>query len=627
MTAGPGFVEFPRAALEAPIGELFERQAARHPDRLAVKGRHGALTYAELDRAANRLADAILARGGPGREPVALLFEHDAPVLAAILAVLKTGRPYLSLESHHAASRAAAILAHSEAPLLVCDAAHLGRARELASSACQVLDASALGPAQAAEPPGLAVSAHAPACLAYTSGSTGEPKGVVGSHRSITHRVMVFVNGARIAPADRLSLLESVGVGGSFRSVFGGPLAGACVVPFNLRAQGADAIAAWLIREEITVCSLAASVFRHFASALPAGEHFPALRYVGIGREAVLQGDVELHRTRFSPGCVLVNVMGSAESGTIRELFVDPATPLVDGVVPAGYAIPDKEVLLVGDDGQPVPPGEAGEIVVRSEFLSLGYWRRPDLDAKVFPPDPGGGAARLCRTGDIGRMLPDGCLLHLGRKDARVKLRGGFVDPAEVEAVLLGHVGLKGAAVVIREDRPGDQRLVAYVVPAADRAPTVGEIRRFVQARLGDRLVPSTVVLLDALPRSPNGKLDRRALPAPSRARPALATAHALPRTRIEGAVASIWAEALDLDEVGIHDDFLELGGTSLLAGRLTASVCERFGVEIPAQALLETPTVAEMGVVVVEHLLRAVEAGSRERMLADIEGQPAADG
>jgi amino acid adenylation domain-containing protein len=613
VTERSRFVEFPRADLDAPIGELFERRAARHPDWPAVKGRGGSFTYAELDAAANRVARAILDRRGPVNEPVALMFEHDAPVLAAILGVLKAGKAYVVLESALATPRLAATLEHADAPLILCDTAHLARARELGGAAREAVEIGPLLASAPAASPGLTISPAAGACLAYTAGSTGVPKGVLGTHRSILHRVMLFVNGARIVPADRLSLVESVGVGGSFRAVFGSLLAGACVLPFDVRTEGADAIVPWLQREAITVCTLAASVFRHFAGALPPGDHFPALRYVAVGREPVLSTDVDLFRTRFAPSCVLVNVMGSAEAGTMCELVIDRDTPIADGVLPVGHPVTDKEILLLGEDGHDVGPGETGEIVVRSEFSAAGYWRRPDLDAQVFPRDPAG--ARLCRTGDLGRRLPDGSLIHLGRKDARAKLFGRFVDVAEIEAALLQHPAVTGAAVVVREPRPGDQRLVAYVVAPVTPPPAAADLRRHVEAARPGQPAPSSVVFLDALPQTPNGKIDRRALPDPGRERP-LDTPYAAPGTPVEEEVASIWAAVLDLDAVGIDDDFTELGGTSLLAGRIAARVGQKFGVDIPVPRLLEAPCVREMAVVVVAELLGLIAESARDRLI-----------
>ena len=626
---------FPHAWFDRPIADLFGEQVRRDPGALAVQGARGAVAYGVLAASAHRIAHAVLAARGPDSEPIALLFEHDAPVLAAILGVLEAGKAYVALDPHFADVRLTAILADSQAPLVIADAAHRERARALARpTGAPVLDAEELDAGRSADPVGLAVSPHAPGCIAYTSGSTGEAKGVVGDHRSISHRAMVLINTARVRPGDRLSLMESVGVGGSFRGVFGALLAGAATFPLDVRAAGAGAIAPWLARERVTICMTASSIFRHVAAALPEGRHFPDLRYIGVGREPVLQSDVELFRSRFSPGCVLVNVMGSAEAGTMRELVVGhPALPDEDlgpdaHVLPAGHAVADKEVLLLDDDGRPVPPGEIGEIVVRSAFLARGYWRRPDLDAAVFSPAAPGSPGRVCRTGDLGRMLRGELLMHLGRKDARAKLRGRFVDAAEIEAALMACAGVQAAAAIVREDRPGDQRLVAYVVPqktAAGPALTPGDVLRAARARLDASLASSAVVFLDALPLAPNGKIDRRALPAPPATRVRSAGPPVAPRTRIEAEVLRVWADVLALDDIGVHEHFVELGGTSLVAGRIATLVSERFGVDLPARELLDAPTVADMAVVVTAHLLGRLDPDAAERGLAG--GEASADG
>ena len=617
--AAPLF-RFTRSMLDEPIGTLFARQVAHHPHRLAVKSSRHALTYAELDAAANRLARAILARRGPGPEPVALLFAHDAPLLVAVVAVLKAGKTYVALDPYQPAPRHTAILADAEPSLMVCDAGHRGRARDVGGMTCEVLDATALEGGVAPEAPALVVSPRAPACICYTSGSTGAPKGVVWDHRGIVHRVMILAKSAGLRLDDRVALLQSVSATASFRNIFSALLTGAALVLFDLRAEGPGALARWLTDEKITIVNFASSVFRHFAGGLTGGGNFPALRLIWAGSEPVFKRDVDLFRAHFARSCVFVNGMGTSEAGTVREFPIDMATPIEGDQVPVGYALPDKEVLLLDDQGNEVAPGEAGEIVVRSEFLAMGYWRRPDLDREVFVPAPAGGSGRLCRTGDVGRMLPDGCLVHLGRKDARAKLRGGFVDPLGVEAVLLAHPAVAGTAVAIREDRPGDQRLTAYVVSAPGVMATVSELRHFVRTRLGAHLVPAAFVFLDALPQTPNGKIDRRALPPPGRARPRLATPYTAPRTPVEEAVARIWSAALDLDGVGVDDDFLELGGDSLLAGSITAQVCERFGVDVPVTALLEASRVADMAAVVVEHLLGALPPEARDRLLATID-------
>lgn len=298
-----------------------------------------------------------------------------------------------------------------------------------------------------------------------------------------------------------------------------------------------------------------------------------------------------------------------------RKFFIDHGTLITGSIVPVGYAVEDNEVLLLDEAGQDVGFNRVGEIAVRRRYIAPGYWRRPDLTATTFLPDRAGGDARIYRTGDLGLMLPDGCLLHLGRKDFQVKIRGHRVEVVEVETALLDRGDIKEAVVVAREDRPGDQRLVAYQVLASHPGPTVGELRGFLRAKVPDYMIPTAFVMLDALPMTLTGKVDRRALPAPGRARLGLASPFAAPYTPTERRLARIWAEVLSLEQVGIHDDFLELGGHSLLAMQVASRVHDAFHVEVPLKSLFESSTVADMAVVIAEHRLKTVG----ETTLADL--------
>ena len=261
--------------------------------------------------------------------------------------------------------------------------------------------------------------------------------------------------------------------------------------------------------------------------------------------------------------------------------------------MPVGYPIEDREVLLLDAAGRPVPSGEPGEIVLRSRYLALGYWRRPDLSREAFTPDPADGALRRYRTGDLGVVTPDGCLTHLGRQDFQVKIRGHRVETAEVELALLELDGVQEAVVTAREGRGGEQELIAYVVPAG-APPAPDALRAELGSRLPDYMVPAAFVTLPALPLTDTGKVDLRALPAPGRLRP-LPLPPAAPATPAEEALAAIWREVLDLDEIGVHDDFLELGGNSLLATQVLARVQQLFGTHLPPSALLGAGTIAEM--------------------------------
>jgi hypothetical protein len=349
-------------------------------------------------------------------------------------------------------------------------------------------------------------------------------------------------------------------------------------------------------------------------------ERFPSLRLIHVGGEPVYRKDMELYKRHFSPTCLFVNRLGLTETGSIRWYFIDQSTPLTDSVVPVGYAVEGAEILILDAAGQPLGVDCIGEVAVKSRYLTRGYWRNPELTQAAFAPDPQGGSASIYRTGDLGCLPPDGCLLHLGRQDFQVKIRGNRVQVAEVERVLHDHPAIKEVVVTARQDRSDDTSLVAYFVPAQQPAPTNSELRRFIQERLPDCMTPTAFVMLEALPLMHSGKVDRQALPPLSPTRSALTSPLMAPRTAVERTLAAIWAEVLGLDRVGIHEQFLELGGHSLLATQVVSRVLRTFQVNVPLWALLESPTVADMAVVITQGLATQMEREDVERVLAELE-------
>jgi amino acid adenylation domain-containing protein len=593
------FVEFEKGEIEQPIPTRFERQVGRHPDRLAVKTGSDELTYDDLNRASNRVARAITARRGTGPEPVALLFEQGAPVVASILGVLKAGKFYVPLDLSYPQARTAYMLEDSQAKLIVTDSRNVPLAEQLARDRLQVMNLDELDPNLAAENLDVRVSPDHLAYLIYTSGSTGQPKGVVQTHRNVLHDIMNYTNAFHICREDRLVTLTAYSFADTIRTTNGALLNGASLYPLNVREEGLTGLAEWLIRHEITIYRSVPTTFRAFIGTLRGNEEFPQLRLVYMAGEPVRERDVELYKRHFSSDCIFINGMGSTECLTYRWYYIDKSTTISGGRVPVGYPLEDMEILLLGDDGNEVEPNQIGEIAVRSRYLCPGYWRKPDLTRAAFLSDAESGEERTYRTGDLGLMLEDGCLFHMGRKDFQVKLRGHRIEVAEIEAALLSAGNIKEALVTLRDDGPGDQRLVAYLVPAGRPAPTVALLRRALSEKLPGYMVPSAFVIMDALPLLPNGKVDRRALPIPGRARPDLVNPFVAPRTSVEEVLASIWAEVLGLDQVGVHDNFLELGGDSLLAGRVISRVISRLRVEVRLRSLLDSPTVADMAVVI----------------------------
>lgn len=613
------FVPFSKEAVEQSVPDRFEQLARRYPQRIAVKTQDQTLSYEALNRAANRVAHAVLAQRGEGAEPVALLLRHGAPLIAAMIGVLKAGKFYVPLDPWYPRSRSASMLHDSDAGLLITEEQLLPQVRELVPGRRQLLCMEAIEPGVSAEDPGLAIAPDAFTYIMYTSGSTGQPKGVVENHRNVLHFTMTNTNACRLGAGDRLTLLVSCSFSAASTPIYGALLNGAPLYPRDLKAAGLSRLTDWLVREEITVFH-SGTVFRHFACTLTGHEQFPNLRLIYWGGEPLTRNDVELYRRHFSPDCILVNSLGAAEMKCYRLYFIDRQTEIPSSLAPVGYAVEDTEVLLLDEAGRLVEEGGIGEIAVKTRYLAPTYWRRPELTRARFEPDPEGGPERIYRTGDLGRMLPDGCLLCLGRKDFQVKIRGQRIDVAEIESALLEIDGIREAVVTAREDQPGDIRLVAYVVPSRQPPPTVTALRRALARTLPAEMIPSAFVKLPALPRTPNGKLDYQALPPPDPARPELDNPFVAPRTPVEALLAGIWAAVLKVEPVGLHDNFLELGGHSLLATQVVARVREALGLQLPLRKLFETPTVAGLAVVLTHSLAQQAKPEEVVRLLTKLE-------
>jgi amino acid adenylation domain-containing protein len=590
------YVPFPRAALGQSIPERFAGQVARGVDRLAVK--HGArsLTYGALDGFANRVAGAVLDALGSTPEPVALLLEQGPALVAAILGVLKAGKIYVPLDPSFPPAHLATQIVDSGARLLLTSS----RSRmvgevlvgELSPRPVRALDVEAIDTAAAGDDPRPVIPPEAGAYIFYTSGSTGRPKGVLDTHTNVLHNVMRYTNTLRIGSDDRLTLLQGPSFSGAVSSLFGALLNGAAVFPFDVPGEGMDRIAPWLEREGITIYHSVPALFRRVAES---GRSFPVLRLVRLEGDQASPRDVELFKRYLSPGAILVNGLGATECGIVRQFFVDHDTAVPDGVLPIGYPVEDMDVVLLDETGRDVAAGEVGEIAVRSRYLAREYWGQPELTAAAFRASPGQDGPRTYRTGDLGRFRPDGCLEHLGRKDFQLKIDGNRVEAAEVEAALLEAPDIREAAVATREDSAREPRLVAYIVPSAAPGPTVTSIRRRLARRLPAYKIPTAYVMLDALPLNANAKVDRRALPAPSAARPHLETTWIGPQNLLQQQLIQIWERVLGVSPIGSQDDFFELGGSSLLAVRMADEVERVLGRRPSLPAMLESSTIEHL--------------------------------
>jgi acyl-coenzyme A synthetase/AMP-(fatty) acid ligase/acyl carrier protein len=402
-----------------------------------------------------------------------------------------------------------------------------------------------------------------------------------------------------ISPEDRSMLLTPDASLGKY--ALEAILNGAALYFHYVALEGFSGLAEWIASEDITLYYSFPTAFRHFVAACPPQIEFSKLRLIRLEGEPVYRSDVDLYKTRFAANCLLANSLSSTETGPIALYFLDKETAIPGQRVPAGYPVDGMTIKLLGEDGQEVPGGQAGEIAVESGFLSSGYWQKPDLTKGRFLSQPAE-EQQIYLTGDIGRWAEDGSLEILGRKDSQVKIRSFRVDLGEVEAVLRTHPEVKEVAVATSNDPSGDLSLIAYFISRQLSPPSTSDLREFLRGNLPDHMVPSRFIRLEKLPLLSTGKIDRAALPQASNSRPDLPAVYAPPRGDLETMLATIWSDVLGLDRVGVDDNFFDLGGHSLTAMRIVSRVTERFNLKVPTQLLFQSPTVRAMAVVIAGH-------------------------
>jgi aspartate racemase len=577
------------------VYELFEAQAARTPAAVAVTFQGQELTYRELNERGNQLAHHLRARGVGPETLVGLCLERSPELVVSILGVLKAGGAYLPLDADYPVQRLGWMVKDAEVGLVVTQQ-HLQDRLPATGCAVVCLDAGA-APTQdlPRSNPLLNVGGESLAYVMYTSGSTGEPKGVAVRHTSVAR--LVFGNDYATFGPDRVFLHHSpASFDASTFELWGALLHGGRLVIAPPGPPDFRQLEDLLRRNRVTTLWLTASLLNQLVE-----QHPQALRTVEeilTGGEALSARHIRQAQAVLGEGVRLTNGYGPTECTTFAACYrIPPRLAAELENVPIGRPIANTQVYVLDRRGQPVPVGAPGELYVGGAGLARGYLHRPELSAERFvaPPFDDSPGARLYRTGDRCRWRPDGCLEFLGRFDEQVKLRGCRIEPGEVEAALAQHPALAHAAVVLREDRPGERRLVGYCVAAAGAAVDAGNLAGWLRGRLPGYMVPSAFVLLPELPRGPTGKLDRRTLPPPADTRPELPSAYVAPGNPVEQRLATLWGELLGLDRVGVDDDFFELGGHSLLAARLFDRVEQSFGRKLPLAVLYQHGTISRL--------------------------------
>jgi amino acid adenylation domain-containing protein len=590
---------------EMTLADAFEKQVLSTPDAPAVAFEDRALTYAELDAQANGLGHHLRRMGVGPEVVVGICIERSTEMVVALLGVLKAGGAYLPLDPDYPMQQLAFRLADSGASVVLTQRALRDRLLQTDVEVMCIEDvaAGALDPELGLVPVRRTSRPDNLAYVIYTSGSTGQPKGVMVSHRNVVRLLATCRRDLRLKHDDVWLVFHSYSFDFSVWEIWGGLLhGGRLVLTSSDLVRSPDRLWDLVRRERITILSQTPTAFRQLSVAATstfAPQSPGSLRMIVFGGESLSSRDVwkwseafGLHTPR------LVNMYGITETtvhATWHVLSVHDVEP--DGPRRVGRPLSDLRIHICDDRMQQVPIGAAGELVVGGAGLARGYLGRPGLTAERFVPDPfgPGEGERLYRSGDLARYLPDGSIEYLGRLDHQVKIRGHRIELGEIEATLDRHPGVDEAVVLAWEESEGDRRLVAYIAASGQEVAVSGtQLREYLRQRLPQYMIPAVFVQLTALPRSRNGKIDRRALPKPDHVRPESGQAYVGPRNPIEEAIAGIWSELLRIGRVGVHDNFFELGGDSILGIQVVARAREQ-GMRLISWDIFEHQTVADL--------------------------------
>ncbi|RSM42174.1 hypothetical protein DMB66_55060 [Actinoplanes sp. ATCC 53533] len=582
-----------------PLDVLLHQRIDHSPGAVAIRCDDESVSYAELDARAARLAHRLRDLGAGPERVVGLCLPRGVDLIVAVLAVLKAGAAYLPLDPAAPSARRAELLDEANTSFVVTTPAlstGIGPGRPVLT----------LDPADARDRPASRVESYADidnlAYVIYTSGSTGRPKPVGVTHRSLVNHAQRLRELCDLTGTDRVLQFASLTFDAAAEEIFPTWLAGAALVLLTDPVPATHVVERLVRDHQVSVVNLPTAYWHQWADELiTQGRSLPAgVRLIVIGGEAA--SAAVLSRWQRHTGVPILNTYGVTEA-TISNLATRPGPSTPETTVSLGRPIGGTTAHLVGTDGRRVPAGAPGELLIGGVGLARGYLNRPALTAERFVPDPFGGrpGARLYRSGDLARQRPDGELDFLGRLDDQVKIRGQRVEPGEVAAAVATHPGVRSAYVAVREAPAGGAQLIAYVV-AADPATGVTEpdLRRHVADRLPTAMIPAGWCLVDALPLTAHGKVDRAQLPDPV-AGPA--TAGQAPTTAVERALATIWGDLLERGGVGPDDDFFDLGGHSLLAIAMMSRIASTFDLAVPVAVLFDYPKLADLAAVIADSL------------------------
>ena len=578
----------------------FQRQVEASPGNIAIKMGNQTITYQELDTRSTRLAKAICTKeetGNDQKQRVALLFEHGADMIISVLGALKADKTYVPLDISYPEKRLFYMLENSESYLIITNTANVLLAGQLAEGVggkIDILNIDSLDIANGDKTSAVYMESKTPgnedqlAYILYTSGSTGQPKGVMQTHRNVLYYTRNWIQRFSITESDRMTLFSAFSHDGSVQDMFAALLSGATLYPYYIKTTASTyELYTLLMKEKITIWHSVPSLYRFFAGTLTEKDRFYDIRWVLLGGEPLRPHDFKLY-SAFFPKATLANVYGQTESSvsTICTIFHGD----VFDNVSLGIPLDETKILLVDEDGDIIETMGVGEIVVASDYIAPGYWKDRVNTERVFTRDDELG--RLYWTGDLGRITVGGNIKAMGRKDYQIKIRGFRVETGEIESVLLRHPAVKEVVVMAKQDEKGDNYLCTYF--KADGIIPAEELRAHLSKEVPDYMIPRFFIPLEKMPLTPNGKIDRQQLPELEEGI-ASKSVYVAPTNEIEEKLAVIWQEVLAVERVGIHDNFIELGGHSLLLISIISRIHQELNVELQFGDVFENPTIKEV--------------------------------
>jgi len=596
------FAEWNRTETEYPrqlcMHQLVEAQAARTPNASAVEHMSEALTYRELNERANQLAHFLRKHGIGTESKVGICLRRSLELPIAILAVLKSGAACVPLDPAYPKERLTYMLEDSQTSLVLTQPGLLAEVTDFDAEVVNLEPDWKVFASESRENPASGINPENLAYVIYTSGSTGKPRGVLLTHRGLVNHNCAAANLFGITASDRMAQFASISFDIAIEEIFPTWISGGALV---VREEDASLAVGdflrWVEEKRVTALDLPTAYWHELVRELSESNmSLPkSLRIVIVGGEKASSAALNAWR-RLATGRVRwVNTYGPTETSVIVSSFEPKLSEGIPAVLPIGRPIANTKIYILSKDLQPLPVGIAGDLYVSGPGLARGYHNRPEITAEKFINDPFAPGARMYKTGDLARYLANGDIEFAGRTDDQVKIRGYRVELEEIEAVLGSHPGVHEVVVTARENASGEKTLVAYLVPAREQVPTSSELRTHLKQKLPHYMVPSAFVLLEAMPKTPNGKVDKRTLPAPKAADFAETQEYVAPTNELETQLTHIWETVLDKKPIGIRDNFFELGGHSLLAARLMHRIEQQLRERLPLAALLQAPTVEQL--------------------------------